>query len=54
MWGLGFYAKVCVYFSGRKICGVLFGKGKIKTKQKDLAMSCGATEIVNHRATLII
>ena len=27
---------------------------KIKTKQKDLATSCGAMEIVNHRPTLII
>jgi hypothetical protein len=32
----------------------LLRAGKIKTKQKDLATSCGATGIVNQRPILII
>jgi hypothetical protein len=54
MWGLGFYAKVCVYLGGRKIFGILLWTRKNKTKQKDLATSRGAMGIVNHRPTLII
>ncbi len=52
--GYGFLRQgLCIFMWSQNLWDFALDK-KNKTKQKDLATSCGAMGIVNHRPTLII